>query len=314
MTNILEVAAAVVQRSDGEFLLAERPAGKPYAGWWEFPGGKIEAGESPYHALVRELHEELGIEVDVAHPWLTRVYSYPHATVRLHFFRVVSWHGEPHGQENQRLSWQYPDAVSVTPLLPANGPILRALVLPPVCAITHAAELGVEPFLERLQVVLQQGVKLIQVREKAMDAATLRAFAAEVVLRAHAHGARVVINGDASLAREVGADGVQLNSAQLMALTARPELMLVSASCHDRRELERAAELDLDFALLSPVLPTLSHPGAPVLGWEGFARLAKDLPMPVYALGGVSRADLDEAWRHGAHGIAMLRGAWQVME
>lgn len=308
--NILEVAAAVVQRPDGEFLLAERPAGKPYAGWWEFPGGKIEAGESPYHALVRELHEELGIAVDVAHPWLTRVYSYPHATVRLHFFRVVRWHGEPHGKENQRLSWQYPDAVTVTPLLPANGPVLRSLNLPPVCAITHDAELGVGVFLERLQVALQQGVKLIQVREKAMEAAALRAFAAEVVRRAHSHGARVVINGDAILAREVGADGVQLNSAQLMALTARPEMELVSASCHDRRELDRAVELELDFVLLSPVLPTLSHPGAPVLGWEGFARLAKDLPMPVYALGGISRADQDEAWRHGAHGIAMLRGAW----
>ena len=310
MTNILEVAVAVVQRPDGEFLLAERPAGKPYAGWWEFPGGKIEKGESPNHALVRELHEELGVEVDMAHPWLTRVYTYPHATVRLHFFRVVSWHGEPHGKENQRLSWQYPDAVAVTPLLPANGPILRALVLPAVCAITHATELGVEPFLERLQVALQQGVKLIQVREKGMDAAKLRAFAAEVVRQAHSHGARVVINGDSALAAEVGADGVQLNSAQLMALTARPEMELVSASCHDRKELERAAELDLDFALLSPVMPTQSHPGAPVLGWAGFARLVKDMPMPVYALGGVSRADLDEARRHGAHGIAMLRGAW----
>lgn len=310
MTNILEVAAAVVQRSDGKFLLAERPAGKPYAGWWEFPGGKIEEGESPYHALVRELHEELGIEVDVAHPWLTRVYTYPHATVRLYFFRVLSWHGEPHGKENQRLSWQYPTSVTVAPLLPANGPILRALNLPAVCAITHAAELGMETFLERLQVALQQGVKLIQVREKGMDAATLSAFAAEVVRQAHSHGARVVINGDSALATKVGADGVQLNSAQLMALTTRPEMELVSASCHDRKELERAAELDLDFALLSPVMPTQSHPGAPVLGWAGFVRLVKDLPMPVYALGGVSRADLDEAWRHGAHGIAMLRGAW----
>jgi 8-oxo-dGTP diphosphatase len=308
--NMLEVAAAVLQRPDGEFLLAERPAGKLYAGWWEFPGGKVEAGETPYHALVRELHEELGIEVDLAYPWLTRVYTYPHATVRLHFFRVLSWHGEPHGKENQRLSWQFPDAVAVTPLLPANGPVLRSLVLPSVCAITHAAELGVEAFLARLQVALQQGVKLIQVREKAMDAATLRAFAAEVVRRAHGHGARVVINGDVALAQEVGADGVQLNSAQLMALTTRPAMELVSASCHDRRELDRAAELELDFALLSPVLPTLSHPGAPVLGWEGFARLIKDLPMPVFALGGVSRADLNEAWRHGAHGVAMLRGAW----
>jgi 8-oxo-dGTP diphosphatase len=310
MTEMLEVSAAVVQRPDGEFLLAERPAGKPYAGWWEFPGGKIEAGETPYHALVRELHEELGIEVEAAHPWLTRVFAYPHATVRLHFFRVMNWHGEPHGKERQRLSWQYPDAVAVTPLLPANGPILRSLNLPPVYAITRAAELGVEPFLEKLDLALQAGIKLVQVREKAMKEEDLLAFAAEVVRRAHSHGARVVINSDLELARAVGADGVQLTSAQLLALTAKPEFSLVGASCHDQTELERAAALDLDFAVLSPVKPTQSHPGAPVLGWERFAQLAANRPMPVYALGGVSGADLDGARQHGAHGIAMLRGAW----
>jgi len=308
--KLLEVSAAVVQRPNGEFLLAERPAGKPYAGYWEFPGGKIEAGETPYHALVRELHEELGIEVEAAYPWLTRVYSYPHATVRLHFFRVMNWRGEPHGREAQRLSWQYPDAVAVAPLLPANGPILRSLNLPPVYAITRAAEMGVEPFLERLEFALQSGIKLIQIREKAMAGSALHAFAAEAVRRAHFHGARVVINSDFELAREVGADGVQLTSSQLLALTAKPEFGLVGASCHDRIELERAAALDLDFAVLSPVKPTQSHPGAPVLGWERFAHLAANMPMPVYALGGVSSADLDEARQHGAHGIAMLRGAW----
>ncbi|MCE5181056.1 MAG: Nudix family hydrolase [Betaproteobacteria bacterium] len=310
MTAILEVAAAVVQCPDGEFLLAERPAGKPYAGWWEFPGGKIEMGETPYHALVRELHEELGIEVEAAYPWLTRVFAYPHTTVRLHFFRVMGWHGEPHGKEAQRLSWQYPDAVAVTPLLPANGPILRSLNLPPVYAITRAAELGVEPFLAKLDVALQAGIKLVQVREKAMEKAALLAFAAEVVRRAHLHGARVVINSDVELARAVGADGVQLASAQLLALITKPEFDLVGASCHDQAELERAATLDLDFAVLSPVKPTQSHPGAPVLGWERFAQLAANRPMPIYALGGVSAADLDEARQHGAHGIAMLRGAW----
>jgi len=311
MNALLEVAAAVVQKPDGEFLLAERPTGKPYAGWWEFPGGKIEAGESPLHALVRELHEELGIEVDIAHPWLTRIYAYPHAAVRLHFFRVMRWHGEPHGKESQRLSWQYPDKVTVTPLLPANGPILNALNLPPVYAITQAAELGLKTFLERLDAALKKGVKLIQVREKEMGAEDLRRFAVEVVRRAHAQGARVVVNSDLELAREVGADGVQLSSAQLFALSARPEVGLVGASCHDRRELERAAEMGLDFALLSPVKPTLSHPGATTLGWEGFAQLAAGLPMPVYALGGISGADLSEAWSYGAHGIAMLRGVWQ---
>src|SRR4030065_852553 len=89
-TKIVEVAAAVLQRPDGSFLLAQRPPDKIWAGYWEFPGGKIEPGETPYHALVRELREELGITVTTAYPWLTRVFTYPPATVRLNFFRVTA--------------------------------------------------------------------------------------------------------------------------------------------------------------------------------------------------------------------------------
>src|SRR5574340_320755 len=125
--KIVDVVAAVVLQPDGRFLLARRPEGKPYAGDWEFPGGKVEAGETLLHALARELHEELGIEVERAWPWLVRHFDYEHASVKLHFFRVVGWHGEPHGREGQLLAWQAPGQVDVAPLLPANGPILSAL-------------------------------------------------------------------------------------------------------------------------------------------------------------------------------------------
>ena len=307
---MLEVVAAVVLQPNGQFLLAERPPGKVYAGYWEFPGGKVEAGESLHAALARELHEELGIEVDEATPWLTRVYTYPHATVRLSFFRVTRWHGEAHGKENQRLSWQSTGALTVAPLLPANGPILRALSLPAVYAITHAAELGVPAFLERLERALANGLRLIQVREKNLPNGELQRFAAEVVRLAHAFGARVLVNGDVALARKVGADGVHLPAAQLMALNARPEVEWCGASAHNAAELARAAELGLDFAVLSPVKPTLSHPGSPSLGWEKFAGLAAGLALPVYALGGMDNADMVAAWRSGAHGIAMQRGVW----
>ena len=107
----VEVAAAVITGPDGRFLLGQRPAGKVYAGYWEFPGGKIEPGEAPLAALKRELHEELGIEVELAYPWLTRDYDYAHAAVRLRFFRVVRWSGSLHGRENQRFAWQLPDAI-----------------------------------------------------------------------------------------------------------------------------------------------------------------------------------------------------------
>ena len=102
--KITEVAAAVIERPDeGLFLLAQRPEGKPYPGYWEFPGGKIEAGETVAGALARELKEELGIEVHSSTPWITRVYVYTHATVRLHFRRVMRWRGTPRGREGQAL-------------------------------------------------------------------------------------------------------------------------------------------------------------------------------------------------------------------
>ena len=304
------MAAAVITRPDGRFLLGQRPAGKVYAGYWEFPGGKVEPGEAPLAALARELHEELGITVRKAHPWLTRDYDYAHAAVRLRFFRVREWSGDLHGREQQRFSWQLPHAVSVDPLLPANAPVLRALRLPPVYGITHARELGVPEFMRRLERALAGGLRLVQVREKALEGEALRRFAERVIAVAHASGARVLINGDAALARSVGADGVHLSAAQLARTEERPALDLVGASCHNAEELARVRDLGVDLAVLGPVAPTPTHPGATGIGWERLAELVTDCPLPVYALGGLKAADLEAAWRHGAHGISMMRGAW----
>jgi 8-oxo-dGTP diphosphatase len=307
---IVEVAAAVLLRADGTFLLAQRPAGKAYAGYWEFPGGKVEAGETPRVALIRELDEELGIAVQTAYPWLTQVFTYPHATVRLNFFRVTAWQGEAHGREGQALAWQSPNTISVAPILPANTSILRALQLPTLYAISHAAELGTEAFLARLEAALQRGLRLVQIREKSYSREALGELSHRAVQLAHAHGAKVLINGDVELAREVGADGVQLTGTQLATCTARPDVDWCAASCHTATELQRAAELGLDFALLSPVLATQSHPGAPHLGWEKFTSLVAASSIPVYALGGLVDADRETAWECGAHGIALLRQAW----
>ena len=309
-TKLVEVAAAVLQKPDGSFLLAQRPADKIWAGYWEFPGGKIEHGETPYHALVRELHEELGITVTIAYPWLTRVFAYPHTTVRLNFFRVTVWNGNMHPHEGQEFSWQRMPDVAVAPILPANAPILRALSLPPLYAISNVAELGEDEFMRRLEAALRNGLRLIQLREKNLSRAALHALAQRVVAMAHAHGAKVLLSGDAALAREVGADGVQLTGAQLAELAERPAAEWCAASCHDIGELRRAEELGCDFALLSPVLPTRSHPDAPHLGWENFAAIAAGASIPVYALGGLRPEDMETAWRRGAHGVALLRQAW----
>ncbi len=306
----IDVAVAIFMRSDGCVLLAERPIGKVYADYWEFPGGKVEPGESVHAALLREIDEELGVHVERAYPWITQVFTYPHATVRLHFFRVTAWQGEPRAVEHKGLAWERPDAIRVAPLLPANGAVLKGLLLPDEYAITQAAELGTEAFLERLKTRLSAGLRLVQVREKNLDRDALAAFAQRVVALARPHGARVLINGDAALAGEVGADGVHLTAAQLATATARPELEWVGASCHTASELRAAEKLGVDFAVLGPVLATPTHPEALPLGWDGFEALVRGALIPVYALGGVTPAMLDVARLRGAHGIAMLRGSW----
>jgi len=309
-SKIVEVVVAVLQRPDNFFLLAQRPSGKIWAGYWEFPGGKIEPGETPYHALLRELREELGIKVQTAYPWMTRVYTYPHAIVRLSFFRVTAWSGELHPHEGQQLEWQHAPDIYVSPVLPANEPILRALSLPTLYAISNVAELGQEEFMRRLASALHKGLKLVQLREKSYTREALRALALKMLPLMRQHDARLIINGDAELAKEIGADGVQLTATQLAELSVRPDVDWCAASCHNVGELRRAEVLGCDFALLSPVLATKSHPGAPFLGWEKFAAAALGSAIPVYALGGLTQHDMLVAWQNGAHGIASLGQAW----
>jgi 8-oxo-dGTP diphosphatase len=307
-SSVVDVAAAVILRPDGRFLLAQRPPGKVYADYWEFPGGKAEAGEPLASALVRELHEELGIEVTRAYPWIVQEYVYSHAHVRLHFFRVLGWEGEPHPRERQKLTWAAVGDVGVAPLLPANGPVLRALALPSMLAITNASELGTEQALHRVDAALARGVGLIMVREKQMPRAQLLAFASNVVARCAHVGARAVVNTDLEVVHASGAAGVHLPSAMLNALDSRPAVALCGASCHDAAQLQRAARLDLDYVVLGPVLPTPSHPRSEGLGWSAFERLIRGYRLPVYALGGMREEHLVRAWQAGAHGVAMMRG------
>jgi 8-oxo-dGTP diphosphatase len=308
--NLIEVVAGVLMRADGAYMLGSRPVGKPYAGYWEFPGGKVEAGESLEQALARELREEMGIGVSRASYWLTRVHHYEHAAVRLHFFRVWDWQGAPQPLEGQQFAWVRPDAVGLQPMLPANGPILKALQLPALQAISCAAEFGAAAVLARLEA--PQAPEWVQVREPQLNRDQLRGFCAEVCARVHAYGGRVVVNADPEWLQGWPVDGVHLNGARLAALRQRPDFPWVGASVHDAAGLQRAGELQLDYALLGHVRATPSHPGRQALGWEGFSALVHSgAPLPVYALGGLCPADLAQAQMAAAHGVAWMRGAWR---
>ena len=307
---IIEVAAAILLRSDNTFLLAQRPLDKIMGGYWEFPGGKIEKDEVPYHALEREVGEELGVTIVTAYPWITRIFTYSHATVRLYFFRVTAWTGMLHPHEGQKFSWQCIREVKAAPVLPANALILRALELPPLYGISNVAELGEHDFICRLETSLKKGLRLVQLREKNYTYEALRGLAIKILPLVRQYGARLIINRDIALAREVGADGVQLSGEQLSELNKRPDVDWCGASCHNAAELRRAEELGCDFAVMSPVLATKSHPRAAYLGWKRFADNTSGTSIPVYALGGLTHGDIEIAWEHGAHGIALLRQAW----
>ena len=124
--KLVEVAVGVLFRSDGSFLLTSRPGGKPYAGYWEFPGGKLEGEETVEQALARELHEELGIEIGSAMPWKVEIVDYPHALVRLNFCKVFEWSGTLEMREAQSFSWERLP-VQMHPVLPGTVPVLQWL-------------------------------------------------------------------------------------------------------------------------------------------------------------------------------------------
>lgn len=246
MSKRIQVAVAIITKPNGEYLLTSRPNGKGWAGWWEFPGGKIEENETPTDALSRELQEELSITPTLIQAWIKRRYDYPAThdadakTVELHFYFVFDWQGNPVPMEGQTLAWQHPQQLNVSPVLPANVPILHALSLPEVYAISNLAEMGEVAFLNALQQKLQQGLKLIQVREKQLDPKALAKFAVQVRDLAKHAGAKVLLNENVALALELGLDGVHLPSKTLLLLERKPNHLLVSASCHTAAELAHA--------------------------------------------------------------------------
>lgn len=325
----IQVAAGLILRPDGALLLAQRPADKPWAGWWELPGGKIEAGETTLQALARELHEELGIAVTRAAPWITYTHEYPKTIVRLAFCRVTGWTGEPSGLEGQALAWVRPGApMDVGPLLPATEPPLRWIQLPDRYLITAiGSQAGLPAFLDKLDRALAQGVKLVQFREPAwMQKSEADAYAAfkQVVRHCRQAGARCLVNSCHPESWWLQADGVHFRAVDARRVTAPvhnmvtevPAVMaikekalgLIAVSAHDAADLQAAQSLAADFAVLGHVLNTPSHPGQPGMGWDRFAALAADAGLPVYAIGGQSAATQDMAWQHGAHGIAGIRG------
>jgi 8-oxo-dGTP diphosphatase len=304
----VHVVAGVMLDARGRVLLARRTEGRDLAGLWEFPGGKVDPGETPMQALARELHEELGIRVQSAEPLVAVPQQYRDKRILLDVYRV-RYAGKPSDREQQALAWAPPEKLCTYPMPPADRPVVAALTQPPFYLVTPDFDGNRRAFIAALRGALDSGIRRIQLRVPSLHGAELESLALEVKQLCDPAGAGLLVNGDIALAARIGC-GVHLKAAQLMALEARPlpAQLPVAASCHDAAELAHAQELGLDFGVLGPVAATPGH-GAP-LGWRGFAQLREQVPLPLYGLGGLGRDDLAIARRHGAQGIAAIRGLW----
>ncbi|QAU25385.1 Nudix family hydrolase [Dyella sp. M7H15-1] len=303
--------------AQGRVLLAQRPEGKHLAGLWEFPGGKLEPGESPQHALARELHEELGIHIDPADgaPLIRVPWRYGERGLLLDAWQFTRWQGTPVSLEGQVLQWMRPSDITPNLLAPADRPILQALRLPSIYVITPADVTPdqAELWYTRISAAMEQGAGLIQLRFPLWTAGQVRDLAVRLQPQAMRCGVSLLLNEDIDGARELGAGiGVHLKSSQLVLLDERPLpwTQLVGCSCHGADALRQAGHISADFATLSPVVPTRSHPDVPALGWSAFQLLAEAAALPVYALGGTTPEQVGLARECAGQGVAGIGAFW----
>ena len=285
------VAVGVLVRGDGAVLLGRRPPGKPYAGYWEFPGGKIEDGETVEQALARELREELDLRIAPSLPWVVTEYDYPHARVRLYFQRVFAWSGAPRPLEGQRLCFAMPADAAPSPLLPAAEAPWRWLGLPALCAFSPGTARDAAAALAWLEDALARGLRLVLWHEPVLDEAQAADALQACAARARAFGAIFVAEPEAAGA------GRLLSCEALQQATVRPAAEWLGARVRDRADLLKAAALGCDFAVAAE--PCAAGGVAP-------RELCRDSPVPLYVARPPSAANLERCRREGAHGIALL--------
>jgi len=308
----IEVAVAVIQDNFGRILLTKRPEHVHQGGLWEFPGGKLEAGESVAQALRREIAEELGVDILAHQPLIRLTHHYSDKSVTLDVHRVLDFHGSPSGMEGQPLKWVTLEALPQCAMPRADKPIVNALRLPEQYLITGPDPHQRSDFLKKFDAVLSSGFPLIQLRAPTLDAGAFRLLAEEVLSRRRGSDSKVLLNCAPALALKLNADGVHLNSERLHLFSSRPlpKDKWLAASCHSLAQLQQAAKIDVDFVVLSPVCATRSHPSAVPLGWRNFINLVNDSPFPVFALGGLAPADIEQCRRSGAQGMAAIGSLW----
>jgi 8-oxo-dGTP diphosphatase len=315
MKPFLHVAVGVVYNALGEVLLTQRPLHKHQGGKWEFAGGKVEAGESVQEALIREFDEELGLVPTRLQRLISLPFEYPEHQVLLDTWEILDYQGEPESREGQAFRWVNPLHLDPNEFPPANRALIRAVQLPHYYLITPDEPMPLADFRLNLQRLFALGIRLCRVRQGSLSDDLYHARVHAALELGGQSGVKIIIDGPP---RPIWAPvaGWHLNSQDLYHYHERPvsEDVLLIASLHNPEDIVQANKIQVDCSVLSPVKPTLSHPGALTLGWERFETLAHQAAHPVYALGGLTLDDLLPARQHGAQGIAAIRALWELKE
>lgn len=304
MTNCraLHVAVGVVRDDDGRILLTQRAKHVHQGGLWEFPGGKLDPGESVFQALQRELQEEVGIDVLDAQPLIKINHQYPDLAVLLDVWQVKRFSGLASALEGQAMQWVTPQQLSEFDFPAANLPIITASRLPDCYAILEGHT--TQQVLEHLDKIIRNQVSLLQLRIKSLPHAEIETVYRAVWAKCRQHSIRLLINSDLPLSH-AKADGIHLSSRALLARQTRPKAYeWVAASCHNLPELKHAENIGVDFVVLAPILPTSTHPDAMSLGWKNMTALIEQVNLPVFALGGLNMQDVNQILHAGGQGIA----------
>lgn len=308
-----QIAIAVIINKQGEILISQRQYAANQGGLWEFPGGKVESGESVEEALQRELNEELGIRATRLRPLIRFPYCYTNQNLFLDVWRVDEFEGEPSALEGQPLRYVIQDELANFTFPAANRTIIRALQLADYLLITPdpGTESEWPGFLSHLKERLKVSGTTLQLvlRAKSLESVQYQKLAREVAAICLERGVALQLTEESDIAGV----GIHLTSARLREAGSglRERVTQLSASCHDLEELQIAEALGADFALLSPVQETTSHPDASPLGWQRFHDYTDQISIPVYALGGMTATDLGQAWLHGGQGVAAIRALWE---
>ncbi|PCI70836.1 MAG: DNA mismatch repair protein MutT [Piscirickettsiaceae bacterium] len=307
---MLNVAVGVIRNEQGDVLISQRAEQAHQGGLWEFPGGKLEARETTFQALKRELSEELGVNISRATPLVRIKHQYTDVEVMLEVLVVTSYEGEARGLEGQPVKWVNTSELKNYNFPAANQRIIRALQLSKYYPIIDSRSGTSEQLLEQLKYLIGQGYTMVQLRAKGVPYSCFKSLAIRAIKMSKAHGVNLYLNSSISTALKLGATGVHLSSKRLSEMTGpiKQGAISLAVSCHGEESLKKAARVAADFAVLSAVKATTSHPSAKPLGWAKFSTLAENAYCPVYALGGVGLDDIKIAESHGAQGVAGISG------